>query len=158
MQQKPSIEQPYKPAMPETSSKVVRLLFVMFVSIACLLIVLFVTDNSRKSDLERYAALVQGIVSVMPLQVNMLQYYETHHEWPSESMVLDAVEWRLPDMVSALAIDKQGVVSITFTEKVDAGGVIHLEPQVMDDDTIKWACTAEGIAADILPKECSLIW
>ncbi|MGL4667375.1 MAG: pilin [Saezia sp.] len=143
--------------MPETSHMATKILFVMVVALGCLLVVFFIMDKGREEVIQRYEALAAGIVSTLPLQSYLMQYHAEHQSWPQADAALQAVEVTLPESVRAIHVDEQGMVTLTYTDKVQDGAQVYLKPLVAENGRIKWACLGEGLPEEILPKECSLI-
>lgn len=110
-------------------------------------------------DYTKRARVTEGLGLASQAKTFVTEYYGAQNHWPDNnaSVGLANAAQITGSAVSSVTVGTNGVVTITFNDKVRAGATVQLTPATpTNGGIILWTCSAGDVPAQWRPAECRL--
>ncbi len=106
-------------------------------------------------DYTKRAHVSEGITLGASAKAAVTEYYVSEAGWPTDNTAagLPASTSITGNAVTGVAVN-DGVITITYNNKVESGKTIVITPSVAGGGSIKWTCTGGNVDDKYRPSNC----
>ena len=106
-------------------------------------------------DYTKRAHVSEGITLGASAKAAVTEYYVSEAGWPADNTAagMPASTTITGNAVSSVEV-KDGVITVTYNDKVESGKTVVFTPSVAGTGSIKWTCNAGTVDAKYLPSNC----
>ena len=106
-------------------------------------------------DYTKRAHVSEGITLGASAKAAVTEYYVSEAAWPADNAAagLPTGTTITGNAVKSVVVD-DGVITVTYTAKVEDGKTVVFTPSVAGTGSIKWTCSAGTVDDKYLPSNC----
>lgn len=106
-------------------------------------------------DYTKRAHVSEGITLGASAKAAVTEYYVSEAGWPSDNAAagLPVANTITGNAVSSVTV-ADGVITVTYNNKVETGKTVVFTPNIAGTGSIKWTCSAGTVDDKYLPSNC----